>query len=110
MGLNFYYNAGLQPKMRAGIINEHECTYFITKLEHTDLDFFVKKNNTCSIRLSRVFNEVKVLALNTLLNLNEFGVEYFPKKSRSVCSNLVMKYVAISPERLFNIFLTSCFL
>ena len=25
MGLNFYYNDGLQPKMRAGIINEHEC-------------------------------------------------------------------------------------
>ena len=27
MGLNFYYNDGLQPKMRAGIINEHECIY-----------------------------------------------------------------------------------
>ena len=26
MGLNFYYNNGLQPKMRAGIINEHECS------------------------------------------------------------------------------------
>ena len=26
MGLNFYYYDGLQPKMRAGIINEHECT------------------------------------------------------------------------------------
>ena len=25
MGLNFYYYDGLQPKMRAGIINEHEC-------------------------------------------------------------------------------------
>ena len=25
MGLNFYYCDGLQPKMRAGIINEHEC-------------------------------------------------------------------------------------
>ena len=25
MGLNFYYNDGLQPKIRAGIINEHEC-------------------------------------------------------------------------------------
>ena len=27
MGLNFYYYDGLQPKMRAGIINEHECTW-----------------------------------------------------------------------------------
>ena len=27
MGLNFYYYDGLQPKMSAGIINEHECTY-----------------------------------------------------------------------------------
>ena len=26
MGLNFYYYDGLQPKMRAGIINEHECS------------------------------------------------------------------------------------
>ena len=25
MGLNFYYHDGLQPKIRAGIINEHEC-------------------------------------------------------------------------------------
>ena len=27
MGLNFYYYDGLQPEMRAGIINEHECSY-----------------------------------------------------------------------------------
>ena len=27
MGLNFQYYDGLQPKIRAGIINEHECTY-----------------------------------------------------------------------------------
>ena len=27
MGLNFYYNDGLQSKMRAGIINEHECSH-----------------------------------------------------------------------------------
>ena len=26
MGLNFYYFDGLQPEMRAGIINEHECS------------------------------------------------------------------------------------
>ena len=26
MGLNFYFYDGLQPKMRARIINEHECT------------------------------------------------------------------------------------
>ena len=25
MGLNFQYHDGLQPKIRAGIINEHEC-------------------------------------------------------------------------------------
>ena len=28
MGLNFYYYDGLQPEMRAGIINEHECNSF----------------------------------------------------------------------------------
>ena len=27
MRLNFYDYDGLQPKMSAGIINEHECTY-----------------------------------------------------------------------------------
>jgi hypothetical protein len=26
MGLNFYYYDGLQPKMSAGMINEHECS------------------------------------------------------------------------------------
>ena len=26
MGLDFYYYDGLQPEMRAGIVNEHECT------------------------------------------------------------------------------------
>ena len=26
MGLTFYYCDGLQPKMSAGIINEHECS------------------------------------------------------------------------------------
>ena len=25
LGLNFYHYDGLQPEMRAGIINEHEC-------------------------------------------------------------------------------------
>ena len=28
MGLNFQYYDGLQPKIRAGIINEHECIKF----------------------------------------------------------------------------------
>ena len=28
MGLNFQYYDGLQPKIRAGIINEHECNLF----------------------------------------------------------------------------------
>ena len=27
MGLNFQYYDGLQPKIRAGIINEHECNF-----------------------------------------------------------------------------------
>ena len=26
MGLNYYYDDGLQQKMSAGIINEHECS------------------------------------------------------------------------------------
>ena len=29
MGLNFYCYDGLQSKMRAGIINEYECTQII---------------------------------------------------------------------------------
>ena len=33
MGLNFYYYDGLQPKMRAGIINEHECIWGNTVLD-----------------------------------------------------------------------------
>ena len=33
MGLNSYYYDGLQPKMRAGIINEHECNKSIVLLK-----------------------------------------------------------------------------
>ena len=37
-GTQFFYYDGLQPKMRAGMINEHECTYWSlkkdTKYEH----------------------------------------------------------------------------
>ena len=29
MGLNFQYYDGLQPKIRAGIINEHECIVLV---------------------------------------------------------------------------------
>ena len=29
MGLNFYYHDGLQPRMGAGIINDHECKFII---------------------------------------------------------------------------------
>ena len=47
MGLNFYYNDGLQPKMRAGIINEHECR---TQMQPTTqcefLANFDQKKNT----------------------------------------------------------------
>ena len=35
MGLNFYYYGGLQPEMRAGIINEHECTRRVESRIHT---------------------------------------------------------------------------
>ena len=30
MGLKFYHYDGLQQEMRAGIINEHECTFYST--------------------------------------------------------------------------------
>ena len=91
---------------RSGLI----ATYFITKLEHTDLDFFGKYSTPNSFRLSRVFNAKTLTSLNTLLNLIEHVLFFFTKKSRSVCSNLVIKYVPISPERLFNIWLISCHL
>ena len=50
MGLNFYYNDGLQPKMRAGIINEHECTSMIA-MEKASLSILVGigTNNTSSL-------------------------------------------------------------
>ena len=35
MGLNFYYYDGLQPKIRAGIINEHECNFECNVILHT---------------------------------------------------------------------------
>ena len=37
MGLNFYYYDGLQPKMRAGIINEHECIITFTTVANLAL-------------------------------------------------------------------------
>ena len=40
MGLNFQYHDGLQPKIRAGIINEHECTWWPSYL---GMYFYIKK-------------------------------------------------------------------
>ena len=39
MGLNFQYYDGLQPKIRAGIINEHECTTLLMFQTVCNFDF-----------------------------------------------------------------------
>ena len=35
MGLNIQYYDGLQPKIRAGIINEHECRYQVSSISES---------------------------------------------------------------------------
>ena len=51
MGLNFYYYDGLQPKMRAAIINEHECTIqswaisIDVLLRVINIDFIISNGN-----------------------------------------------------------------
>ena len=39
MGLNIYYYDGLQPKMSAGIINEHECIIRSSSYSQKDNDY-----------------------------------------------------------------------
>ena len=41
MGLNFQYYDGLQPKIRAGIINEYECMWL---KNHDILELFFREN------------------------------------------------------------------
>ena len=51
MGLNFQYYDGLQPKLRAGIINEHECKYMILGVNKIFLKsrFFLISNTRKSL-------------------------------------------------------------
>ena len=51
MGLNFYYYDGLQPKMRAAIINEHECSMILV----VEYEFYVYKIREHSHMTSDVF-------------------------------------------------------
>ena len=45
MGLNFQYNDGLQPKIRAGIINEHECSQILIIAQTSKaLDLLLKQS------------------------------------------------------------------
>ena len=49
MELNFQYYDGLQPKIRAGIINEHECTTSSWKLKSANMavpGLYVLKNTS----------------------------------------------------------------
>ena len=48
MGLNFYYYDGLQPKMRAAIINEHECSWWLVdaKIAASDKNLSVRSLKT----------------------------------------------------------------
>ena len=47
MGLNFQYYDDLQPKIRAGIINEHEC------MEYTHLPPKFQYNTVYTARFAR---------------------------------------------------------
>ena len=45
MGLYFQYYDDLQPKIRAGIINEHECSYIPTHCWLNDFFKFIPQNH-----------------------------------------------------------------
>ena len=44
MGLNFQYYDGLQPKIRAGIINEHECNMGIVLVSENHVHILFVEN------------------------------------------------------------------
>ena len=49
MQLNFYYHDGLRPEMRAGIINEHECSSPCDLYLYYDFDEDNEKENVLSL-------------------------------------------------------------
>ena len=80
MGLNFYYYDGLQPKMRAGIINEHECIFGQTISTHfgtvSPLSMFsiIQPIFLQKISLYISTSQMFILDLNLNLVRQEFGI------------------------------------
>ena len=71
MGLNFYYYDGLQPEIRAGIINEHECIRQIVHSVHCT-HFFLQKWYFVTKLFSRT---VRKNCFSDLENLLKFEVK-----------------------------------
>ena len=80
MGLIFYYYDGLQPKMRAGIINEHECIYrgkqrrkrdsIEQKLRETSHVIIKRKLGWSSVQWDFICNNSQASLVGILATLN----------------------------------------
>ena len=88
MGLNLYYYDGLQPKIRAGIINEHECKSRYpganwSRLNRTHVDH-LRQNHT-EDEFQNIINEVEFdhkgkISLNDFLNLMSRKMNEYSRK------------------------------
>ena len=81
MGLNFYYYDGLQPKMSAGMINEHECMY-LPRL------FNVVKERTYTYKPLLITNRKKEQNFYDILKVMKCQSMYF-----SIISLLLHKHI-----------------
>ena len=79
MGLNFYHYDGLQPEMRAGIINEHECTYLSFDFDFCNMTF--KSWMESIIEVPGLFNF-------WLWLINCDALSYFVPDNKNLCAQL----------------------
>ena len=105
MGLNFYYYDGLQPKMSAGIINEHECIWYFDRLVYTYafsskvrrkkdvilLSMYIEKPSEKSWKIS-----LSIWYFDRLVHIRSFRRKWDAKR----CDTFVKKFVQILIEKL----------
>ena len=73
-----YSNSSLQPKMRAGIINEHECMRCENKLETIFDQLYIH----CNTKQGRTANKQGNAVLKTGLSCNRYRIFPVTGKNR----------------------------
>ena len=87
MGLNFHYYDGLQPKIRAGIINEHECNSELAVITG------IKYKWICVLTFSGLSSSRLRKVLILLMETAPWIIDTIPKGSKKSGPLIVLKSV-----------------